>query len=55
MEFFWGACTTRQFGDGGVRFPLGKTKENEGKALKTGRKEENGGKLRKKHLNWRKN
>ena len=45
VESFRGACATRQFGDGGVRFSLGpfktegkrqeKTKENEGKPLKT--------------------
>ena len=48
MEFFWGACTTTQRGDGRLRFPLGpltpagkrqeKPKENEGKSLKTGGK-----------------
>ena len=48
MEFFWGACTTTQRGDGRLRFPLGpltpagkreeKTKENQGKSLKTGGK-----------------
>ena len=48
IELFWGACTTTQRGDGRLRFPLGpltpagkreeKTKENEGKSLKTGRK-----------------
>ena len=54
IELFWGACTTTQRGDGRLRFPLGpltpagkreeKTKENEGKSLKTGWKmEENGG------------
>ena len=46
IELFWGACTTTQRGDGRLRFPLGpltpagkreeKTKENEGKSLKTG-------------------
>ena len=45
IELFWGACTTTQRGDGRLRFPLGpltpagkreeKTKENEGKSLKT--------------------
>ena len=53
IEVFWGACTTTQRGDGRLRFPLGpltpagkrqeKTKENEGKSLKTGG---NGGKWR---------
>ena len=48
IEVFWGACTTTQRGDGRLRSPLGpltpagkrqeKTKENEGKWLKTGRK-----------------
>ena len=48
IELFWGACTTTQRGDGRLRFPLGpltpagkreeKTKENEGKSLKTGGK-----------------
>ena len=48
IELFLGACTTTQRGDGRLRFPLGpltpagkreeKTKENEGKSLKTGRK-----------------
>ena len=54
IELFWGACTTTQRGHGRLRFPLGpltpagkreeKTKENEGKSLKTGG--ENGGKWR---------
>ena len=45
IELFWGACTTTQRRDGRLRFPLGpltpagkreeKTKENEGKSLKT--------------------
>ena len=48
IELFWGACTTTQRGDGRLRFLLGpltpagkreeKTKENEGKSLKTGGK-----------------
>ena len=48
IELFWGACTTTQRGDGRLRFPVGpltpagkreeKTKENEGKSLKTGGK-----------------
>ena len=52
IEVFWGACTTTQRGDGRLRSPLGpltpagkrqeKTKENEGKWLKTGRKWRNG-------------
>ena len=62
IEVFWGACTTTQRGDGRLRSPLGpltpagkrqeKTKENEGKWLKTGRKmeerKEKGRKKRKK-------
>ena len=57
IELFWGACTTTQRGDGRLRFPLGpltpagkreeKSKENEGKSLKTGgngwKMEEDGG------------
>ena len=53
IEVFWGACTITQRGDDRLRFPLGpltpagkrqeKTKENEGKSLKTGG---NGGKWR---------
>ena len=48
MDFFGGACTTTQRGDSRLRFPLGpltpagkreeKTKENQGKSLKTGGK-----------------
>ena len=48
IEFFLGACTTTQRGDGRLRSPLGpltpagkreeKIKENEGKSLKTGGK-----------------
>ena len=48
MEFFRGACATRQFGEVGVRFSLGppengrkkvgKNKENEGKSLEPGGK-----------------
>ena len=59
LEFFRGACATRQFGEVGVRFSLGppengrkkvgKNKENEGKSLEPGGK----WRKRKKPLKWR--